>query len=413
MIAVVGAGIAGCRAANLLASGGADVVVIEASDRIGGKIWTQKFESGGFWEGGGEWIDNEHKRALEAIQQFGSGIEISSQYPGRLVWRDQVAKESRPWPIAAKDEERFYEAVFSDSPDADIDVASLIEGVASSEEGKWLIEARIRSDEGTDASELGLRAFRQGQELYLRRTGGEMSSMISKDSLQRVCEQMLRVAGIDLCLRQRVVSVRRRESQFTVQLADGHEIHCDEVIFAVPPKALAKIEFATLVPHEVIYAIQSVRQGSIVKTAYKFQVPFWLEQYDSARVLTDKWIQQVWDESREGSYALCGYTCGRAAEMLNDESALTRGLNDIEELFPGSRVFFMESMICDWRENGFSYLPPGIDWNDLEILKRPHDGLHFAGEFVSTWTGFIEGALESAERVVEEIIHTDRTELHG
>src|SRR5262245_58594859 len=70
-VCVVGAGYAGLTAARRLQQGGKSVVVLEARDRIGGRIWTYHLSDGSPVDRGGGWVANRHDAILRLAKEFG------------------------------------------------------------------------------------------------------------------------------------------------------------------------------------------------------------------------------------------------------------------------------------------------------------------------------------------------------
>src|SRR3954454_4438161 len=73
-VAVIGAGLAGLRAATDLVAGGRDVVVFEARDRVGGRVWSHRFANGQWCERGAEFIDANHTEVLGLIRSLGLSL---------------------------------------------------------------------------------------------------------------------------------------------------------------------------------------------------------------------------------------------------------------------------------------------------------------------------------------------------
>ena len=105
-VAVLGAGLAGLSAARDLALGGADVVVLEARDRPGGRVEAVELAPGVSVQAGGEVIGSEHRAYLELVDELGLTIEPSYVAdPGEISWglRDGVfVGDEVPWMTAAE-----------------------------------------------------------------------------------------------------------------------------------------------------------------------------------------------------------------------------------------------------------------------------------------------------------------------
>ena len=88
-ICVIGAGLAGLAAAESLARGGADVIVLERSDRIGGRVWSERLPNGGLVERGGEFITAGYDATEEAASRLGLHLDgMGIRYPDRELAPD-------------------------------------------------------------------------------------------------------------------------------------------------------------------------------------------------------------------------------------------------------------------------------------------------------------------------------------
>jgi monoamine oxidase len=107
---------------------------------------------------------------------------------------------------------------------------------------------------------------------------------------------------------------------------------------------------------------------------------------------------------------LCAYVCGeQAVAWARIADPLHTGLDQLATLFPEARRSFRGGAFHDWVSPPFSggvhsHLPPGFVLRHLRHEALPAGRVHFAGEHTATWTGFMEGALESAERVACELL---------
>jgi len=106
------------------------------------------------------------------------------------------------------------------------------------------------------------------------------------------------------------------------------------------------------------------------------------------------------------------YVNGDDALWLNHEKLGDRVVDwlfdEFTEVVPEARPHYLGGTIYDWArdrwaEGSFSHLKPRFVLGGMEHVGTPVGRLFFAGEHTALWTGFIEGALESAERVAEEV----------
>jgi monoamine oxidase len=93
---------------------------------------------------------------------------------------------------------------------------------------------------------------------------------------------------------------------------------------------------------------------------------------------------------------------------MGEEAAGRTLVAELEQVHPGAKAHYRNANLHDWVHDdfaggGFFCLPPGYVLDHYEALVRPENGLFFAGDYGGRWIGTIEGALESAERVTEDI----------
>ncbi|MEI8240868.1 MAG: FAD-dependent oxidoreductase, partial [Actinomycetota bacterium] len=79
-VVVIGAGLAGLRCATDLVAAGREVVVVEARDRVGGRVWSHRFADGQVAERGAEFIDGNHVAVLALVEEL--GLEVSHRPAG-------------------------------------------------------------------------------------------------------------------------------------------------------------------------------------------------------------------------------------------------------------------------------------------------------------------------------------------
>jgi monoamine oxidase len=234
---------------------------------------------------------------------------------------------------------------------------------------------------------------------YSERDGGEMSAFRFPTGAQTFCEKMVESSDSVFHLNRALTRVER--NPLGVDLFFGEEMHSfDRVILTLPPTCFDDIEFEPALSDAKQLAFENLELSRTTKVALEFDSKFW----EINRLLSDGAYEQVWDGTRaDGTPTLLCYLNGDGAtpdiENLIDE---------LDQAIPGVKQHLKATQVYNWREDahakgGFPFLAPGYVLEHMEHLPRSEDRIHFAGDYTSPWFGFIEGALESAERVCKEI----------
>jgi monoamine oxidase len=376
-VAVVGAGIAGLRAAQLLERAGVEVTVFEARNRIGGRMWTTRV-GGQEFEAGAEWFDAEHSRVYALLSEFGLA---------------PVGSDPRPRKF-------FFGGRFIDEPEVCItsidgrSLADALDASAKTPVERAFLEAVALSDEGTDSDQVDLSEWKRFNANYVGREGSEMSAYRLPVSASELCERMAKTISGDIHLGMELTNAR---DYFGAQLrfVGGTRETFDNAVLAMPPSCLARIGY----DGEKWW--DGVDMTPTCKVALLFDEPFWEHEGWSGQFMSDLAVQQAWPS---GNAIVC-YVNGRGVEALTSSGDPVRAaLDELCTVMPRARMHFVEGKIVDWRREffsggGFPFVPPGE-----KRLKTPTDGpVRFIGDWTANWMGFVEGALESAERVVEEM----------
>lgn len=407
-IGVVGAGPAGLHAALALQRDH-QVEVFEARDRPGGRLWTA---TAGY-EAGGEWIDADHRRVLASLSSCGI-VPVTEEAEYRVFHRGIGTWGPTESMSAAKEEvddaaaylARQVTATPWDSEMEDrLTVADFIEECCPSED-RWWPTVYYRSDEGEDLDRIGLLGWLTGYRNYLEREAGASSTYRVPGGMtgwiQEVVCQLRRPLHFHHVLR----GVLQSGDQVWLDFG-GEAMAFDRVVLAIPPRCLERILFEPDLPVDKRRAIEGCRMGRTIKIGLVYRTRWWERSGWSGYLFTDAPLQQVWPSV--GSAALCAYIGGEdALSWLDHPNPVRAAAIALEEHIPGGLDQLIGGTLHDWvsdpySRGGFSHLAPGYVKGPMQHIFEPVGRIHFAGEHVSLWTGFIEGALESAENVVGEI----------
>lgn len=439
-VLVIGAGLAGLRTAHLLHARGADVAVLEASDRVGGRTCSQPIGKGTF-DLGGQWIGPTHQRMARLVADFGIGTfpthehgrkvlvvgekrttyegTIPSLLPHKLallqltLWRiDWMAKQvppTGPW--------RAPRAAAWDS----MTLETWKRRAVPSREVRGVLDAAVRVIFGAEAAELSLLHFLY----YVRQAGGLMPMVEIRGGFQETrfthgAQSVSNALAAALPGRVHLAAPARRITQtasgVTVE-TDAGAFHGERAVVAAPPAVAARIQYEPALPALRDELMQRFPMGGTLKCHALYDRPFWREAGLSGEaVLTQGPVSVVFDNtSHDGAQpALVAFCVGRAArEMgrLPEPERRARVLAELTRCFGPEAASPAHYADKDWSADPWArgcptgLLPPGALTTFGPALREPAGRIHWAGtETARTCTGYMEGALESAERASEEVL---------
>ena len=162
-------------------------------------------------------------------------------------------------------------------------------------------------------------------------------------------------------------------------------------------------------------AIEQLSYYDGVRFMLQAKRPFWKAAGLSGSARTDR-AAETWDAADDQAApsrgilgATVGGEMGRRALAMTAEASLSVGVDLVADAFPAIRSEFEKGAVRrwsaePWARGAFALYRPGEMTTLMPELASAEGGLHFAGEHTSTWTGWMEGALESGERAAREVL---------
>ena len=265
---VIGAGMAGAAAAHRLREAGVRVTVLEARERIGGRIRSDQA-----WgvpvELGAAWIHGTRGNPLMPLARAADLTLVPTDYDDAVV-RDTVtgrpsAQADRRW--AALD--RLIADLEDAWPPVDTSVAAWLRsrGWTDSRFDTWAAQVEITQEYALDPDRLGVRATEEGGSFR----GGDVLVGGGYESIPREL-----LAGIDVRLRTAVDAVSAQGAGVRAQLASGADVSADVAVVAVPLSLLrAGKPLVDPMPASVNSAVRALATGVFEKVVLRYDEQWW------------------------------------------------------------------------------------------------------------------------------------------
>lgn len=441
-VVVVGAGFSGLACAFELRSAGYDVTVVEARDRVGGRVLsfnaanTSEFIAGRNVEGGGELIGSNHPTWVSYAERFklefleiqeAEGLRFPVVIDGVRLDDDKASELWDTMGTALHQMDALAEPIDADKPwespgAKELDartVQSWIDALDADELTKRACVINQTSDNGVEparASLLGMLAAVKGG--GLEKYWDQTEVYRCKGGNQSLAHALAGEIGPDRIitgLPVTAIKARSPSGPMLVTCKDGRTIECDDVVLTTPPPLWSKIEFAPGLP-----ASLKPQMGTNVKYLAHLKSRFWTAQKVSADALANGPVHMTWDatDGQEGDADAClvAFSGGPSAVKCLDFPAPSRDAEYAKLLsafYPEWEQEFVKSRFMDWPRDpwtgaSYSFPAPGQVTSQGPLLHAGLGRLHFAGEHTCyKFVGYMEGGLNSGAAIARRLAIRD------
>lgn len=398
-VVVVGAGFAGLAAADALRAGGAEVTLLEARDRVGGRVWSVPFGEGAVVERGAEFILPDYELMESLAARFGIPLVRKGTPYGRRV---PVGAEA----IEEAGLEAAFELIGTGPPAGAASVGEAVDALALEPRLAALLRTRVAISNGHPVDDLDVSVLGESASTF-----GDFDNYTLAGGNMRLAEALAAELGAAVHLSSPVRRVRWSEAGVSVG-SDGGELEADAAVVAVPTIPLAEIEFDPPLAGATAAALRAVTYGQNSKLFLRLRSPAPPSAVMS--IAGHFWTYTQLAAGGEPAPFLVAYTGTRpAVEALGGDGdpgpwvEAVLALRAELELDPDPAAALLSSWHDDpWVRGSYSARSLASPLRD-EDLQRPIGPLFFAGEHTAgAWHGLMEGALRSGRRAAEQVLGT-------
>lgn len=416
-VIVVGAGVSGLGAARKLKAQGANVTVLEAKSRIGGRLFTDH-SLGAPFEVGAGWIhgpspDNPAKQLADAV---GAKYVVTRdenlvvfKADGEPISQDRLAEINGKW-------ETILEMIDAETELADQRslrqvIDEMFPGALSDPGIEWALSAYTEFSKGAALEDLSA-PYHDDDEAF------PTADVIVATGYDALLKPL--ASGLDIRLEHRVTEIAYDHDGVEVAAA-GKTFEADYIVVAVPLGVLKakRISFDPPLPRSYSSKIDRLGFGSVTKIALKFETAFWDTGIQYFGIMTEprgRW--NYWMNYRTFSdvNVILGVSVGAYARVADamTEGAMTADAIEVLRSVWGDAVGApIEVLTTHWSKDedtlgAYTYPTPGARPSDFDDLGDPVEGVVFlCGEHTTfDYAGTVQVAylsgLRAAERIAEE-----------
>ncbi len=398
-VVVIGAGYAGLAAAVALSDAGLDVVVLEARDRVGGRVWSARTSDGAVVERGAEFVLTGYDVMREHLGRF--GLELADTGMSYYVREPRGVGDVSATDVAAAGARLAAEPRAAGTPvGAMLRALDLPAGVVEA------LRARIEISTAWDADDLAPFVVD-----HVAATAPLPSHRVAGGN-GRLAEAMAAHLGTRVRLEAPVRALRWSPAGVTVEVADGRDdtaaLAFDAAVLAVPLSVIRDLPVSPALPARWRDPLQRLTFGQAAKLHVPLDEP---ARSSAVMSVTERyWCWTATEADGEVAPVVhCFAGSPGALSSLEVARGPERWLASLRRLRPDLSLREGEALLTTWADDPWArgaYLAEtlGSAPGDAAALAEPCGPLALAGEHTAgEWSGLMEGALRSGLRAASQL----------
>jgi monoamine oxidase len=412
-IIIIGAGAAGLAAGHFLHKSGIECTILEASNRYGGRVWSNHTLAPIPVELGAEEIHGENSAWYWLLQT--SDIDLynyNEDTTDFYFFENALIPES----ILEKREDfqqavNYWDVLLEHQGKEALPLHIWLKKQEKFGEMTPFLKAWIENAYGAPSSQLNIPDMVKVGNSW---NSGEEDFVLEKEAYQTALGKIFKDALPFIQYEKIVQKIDYQGDKIKVHTQDNQVWEADKVLITIALPQLQKqaIEFIPALPSEKIRAIEHLKIGNVIKLTIRFREAFWSE--DSNSIYSGGEIPEFYTSSKDDTPLLTAYIGGDAADSLSklgETATLEIALKSLSKLYnePIERLYEGHTF-TDWQKIPFvegAYSYPHLHAERYRpLLARPvEEKLFFAGEATNYHghAGTVHGAIESAYRAVQEM----------